>query len=114
METTEYRTFDKSQWGDGPWHDEPDKKQWLDRETGYPCLIVRNRMGALCGDVGVPEGHPYHEKDYVKPDVDVRGGLTFADHCAPGADASQDICHKTDGDDHVWWLGFDCEHGYDR
>ena len=30
MQTIEYKTLDKSKWGDGPWQDEPDKKQWLD------------------------------------------------------------------------------------
>jgi hypothetical protein len=38
MDTIEYRTIDKSQWGPGPWQDEPDKKQWQDEATGLPCL----------------------------------------------------------------------------
>lgn len=113
METIEYRTVDKASWGEGPWQQEPDKKQWQDEATGYPCLIVRNRGGALCGYVGVPEGHPCFEKDYEKVDADVHGGLTFADHCSPNGDESRHICHKTDGDDHVWWLGFDCAHSGD-
>lgn len=58
METIEYRTVDKSKWGDGPWQDEPDKKQWRDPETGLPCLIVRGPGGALCGYVGVPANSP--------------------------------------------------------
>lgn len=110
METIAYRTFDKSGWGNGPWQDEPDKKQWMDEATGYPCLIVRNRGGALCGYVGVPYGHPCFQADYNQVDVDVHGGLTFADYCDPNADESRHICHKTDGDDRVWWLGFDCAH----
>ena len=57
METIEYRTMDKSVWGPGPWQNEPDKRQWQDEATGLPCLIVRNSMGALCGYVGVSEGH---------------------------------------------------------
>lgn len=113
METIEYRTRDKSDWGSGEWQDEPDKKQWLDAATGLPCLIVRNDGGALCGYVGVPIGHPLYEKDYNDADVEVHGGLTFANHCSPNADESKHICHKTDGDDHVWWLGFDCAHCYD-
>lgn len=36
METLEYRTKDKSTWGDGPWQQEPDKKQWQDAATGLP------------------------------------------------------------------------------
>ncbi|MDG3006418.1 hypothetical protein [Paludisphaera mucosa] len=113
METIEYRTLDKSQWGNGEWQDEPDKKQWQDTSTGYPCLIVRNRLGALCGYVGVPKEHPHFGKDYDRPHVEVHGGLTFADTCQPSDDESHGICHKTEGDDHVWWFGFDCAHGWD-
>lgn len=113
MKTIEYRTVDKSPWPRGAWDMEPDKKQWQDEATGLPCLIVRNRGGALCGYVGVPEGHPLFEKDYGSADVRVHGGLTFADHCTK--DESQHICHKPDeGEpDNVWWLGFDCSHSGD-
>lgn len=85
METIEYRTEDKSSWGDGPWQSEPDKKQWLDPETGLPCLIVRGPHGALCGYVGVPRSHPYYGKHYDHEDVsvEVHWGLTFANLCAP-------------------------------
>jgi hypothetical protein len=110
METIEYRTFDKSDWGKGPWNDEPDKKQWLNTATGYPCLIVRNHSGSLCGYVGVPEGHPCYQRDYQSVDVEIHGGLTFADACAQDGDESRHICHKASGDDRVWWLGFDCAH----
>lgn len=48
MDTREYRTIDKS---DGEWKDEPDKIQWQDEATGFPCLIVRGPSGALCGYV---------------------------------------------------------------
>lgn len=56
METIEYRTADKSQWGEGPWTAEPDKRQWRDEATGLPCLIVRGPHGAFCGYVGVAGG----------------------------------------------------------
>lgn len=87
METIEYRTVDKSSWGDGPWAAEPDKRQWLDEATGLPCLIVRGPSGALCGYVGVPRGHPCHGKHYdavyeIVEDLDIHGGLTFSDLCA--------------------------------
>jgi len=81
MEPTEYRTRDKSAWGGGPWDDEPDKVQWIDKETDLDCLIVRNRGGALCGYVGVPPSHPWFEKGYDDVDVSVHGGLTFSDTC---------------------------------
>jgi hypothetical protein len=78
----EYRTVDKSEWPRGDWDHEPDKAQWIDEATGLDCLIVRNRSGALCGYVGVDASHPLHRQDYDKVDVEVHGGLTFADRCA--------------------------------
>lgn len=65
MKAISYHTVDKSTWGLGPWQEEPDKRQWLDKETGYPCLIVRNaRLGFLCGYVGVPRRHPAYQLHY--------------------------------------------------
>lgn len=103
-----YRVKD---WDDGPWWDEPDKMQWVDEETDLDCLIVRNRLGALCGYVGVPEGHPYFGLHYRDVPVHVHGGLTFARTCADGDDV-QDVCHVPEPGrpEHVWWLGFDCSH----
>lgn len=82
MQRIEYRTADKSEWGEGPWQNEPDKVQWLDPETNYPCLIVRNQLGALCGYVGVPDGHPCRGKDgHDCSGIEAHGGLTFAGGC---------------------------------
>lgn len=115
MQTIEYRTFDKSSWGSGPWQDEPDKKQWQDEATGYPRLIVRNQMGALCGYVGVSKPHPNFSQGYEEPEVLVHGGLTFADHCRDTQSECEGVCHKVaqGEDDGVWWFGFDCLHGGD-
>lgn len=115
MQTLEYRTVDKSGWGEGPWKGEPDKMQWQDEATKLPCLIVRNAGGALCGYVGVAEGHPLYGKGYEDFDVDVHGGLTFADKCADFGNEAEHICHVPAPDEpqHVWWFGFDCAHGYD-
>lgn len=130
MERVEYRTIDKSSWGIGPWQDEPDKMQWQDEETGLPCLIVRGPVGALCGYVGVAEGHPWHGHEYSKPlrpaeagedewmvdspesRIRVHGGLTFSAFCRESDDESKGICHRpAPGEpDHVWWFGFDCAH----
>lgn len=114
-----YRTMteEKADWPDGPWQTEPDKLQWTD-STGLPCLIKRNRMGALCGYVGVSEGHPWFKKGYDDlPDYgpNVHGGLTYADLCEAGAPEDKGICHvPAPGEpDHVWWLGFDCAHAGD-
>lgn len=110
----EYRTADKSKWGDGPWQNEPDKVQWIDEATGLDCLIVRSPLGNLCGYVGVAPGHPLHGKDYGDVDryIDVHGGLTFADACAETIEDGRGICHiaEVGRPDHVWWFGFDCAH----
>lgn len=93
----------KSEWKAGPWHNEPDKKQWSDAETGLPCLIVRGPVGALCGYVGVTKGHPFYGVGYSEcpqgaacadrteenlwcdhtPEhlLEVHGGVTFAGPC---------------------------------
>lgn len=116
METIEYRdVVDKSGWERGPWDDEPDKIQWPDEATGLPCLIVRGPVGALCGYVGVPAGHPWHGVDWdgVEPYPAVHGGLTFAGACSH-EDRAWSICHDPGGGaDDVWWLGFDCAHAGD-
>lgn len=113
----EYRTIDKSEWGDGPWQAEPDKVQWKDTATGLPCLAVRHRSsGHWCGYVGVAEGHPSFGRDYDDVPADVHGGLTFASHCQEGPEAeAEGVCHIPDPGqpDRVWWLGFDCAHGGD-
>lgn len=115
----EYRTADKSKWGDGPWQNEPDKAQWIDETTGLDCLIVRNPMGALCGYVGVPEGHRLHGVEYYEVDgaIEVHGGLTFSDSCSPATEKGEayGICHvpAPGRPDHVWWFGFDCAHHMD-
>ena len=117
-ELREYRTVNKAEWGDGPWMDEPDKRQWTDAATGLPCLIVRNtRLGQLCGYVGVPATHLAHGQnhDEVPGDIDVHGGLTFSGGCRHPDDEAHGICHvPAPGEpDDVWWLGFDCGHASD-
>lgn len=116
MQRIEYRTRDKSDWPRGEWDNEPDKIQWQDQETGLPCLLLRNSVGALCGYVGVSSGHPLHGKEYDYPDVNVHGGLTFSDSCSLDPEESRNICHRPDpGEpDDVWWFGFDCAHAFDR
>jgi len=115
MKTLEYTTIDKSLWPQGEWNNEPDKRQWTDGVTGFPCLIVRGPSGALCGYVGVSSSHPTFEKDYGDVYIgDVHGGLTFSEKCSPGEE-NKGICHLVeDGEgDNIWWLGFDCAHGGD-
>lgn len=104
MKEISYSAIDKSQWGPGPWQEEPDKLQFM-TAAGLPGLIVRGPIGALCGYVGVSAGHPYHGVGYGScpvhcgldryadegqprcehdsPDMrlDVHGGLTFSSFC---------------------------------
>jgi len=112
-----WNTFDKSEWERGPWDNEPDKAYWVDPETDFDCLIVRNKSGGnLCGYVGVPEGHELYEQDYSKNyHLECHGGLTFSGHCVETNDESRYICHpKISGrPEKVWWLGFDCAHSKD-
>lgn len=103
-------TEDKATWGKGEWLTEPDRKEWKDPATGFPCLANRNMgSGAWCGYVAVPPGHPAHGKDYDDVDARAHGGLTYANKC------SGHICHVAEpGEpDDVWWLGFDCAHYQD-
>ncbi len=102
----------REEWGPGPWQDEPDRVEW--RHASLPCLVVRGPMGALCGYVGVPPGHPLHGRsafDGSCDELDAPGGLTFAGPCEEGGD----ICHVPQPGEpaNVWWLGFDCAHAYD-
>lgn len=114
---TEYRhdDVDKTAWGEGPWVDEPDKVVWVDEATNLDCMIHRNRVGALCGYVGVGPDHPWHGKHYDECDVMVHGGLTYSDKCQETATEDNGICHvPAPGREHdIWWLGFDCAHGQD-
>lgn len=108
-------TLDRSMWPAGPWDNEPDKISWTDAQTDMPCLIVRNDLGSLCGYVAVERGHPLYGKDYDDVEnVDVHGGLTYADPCRGGSEESA-VCHipEPGKSDDVWWLGFDCAHAWD-
>jgi len=68
MKTIEYKYIDKSDWAPGEWKNEPDKIQWLDKETKYPCLIVRGSVGALCGYVGINKKHPFYKEESQERD----------------------------------------------
>lgn len=55
----------KSEWGPGPWQDEPDEKYWTDAVTRLDCCILRAQVtGSLCGYVGVDQSHPAFELSY--------------------------------------------------
>jgi hypothetical protein len=100
MKPYRYTPPDRRGWPTGPWDREPDSFEW--RLDGIPCCLLRNRVGAWCGYVGVKEGSPLHGREYegddVLVDVQVHGGLTYA---RQGQTNSR------------WWFGFDCSHYMD-
>lgn len=93
--------IDKSEWGGGPWDDEPDLIEWQsDSAPSFWCQINRTEAtGCLCGYVAVPQDHPVHGHGFSEVDalVEVHGGLTFG---GPGVAG-------------LWVFGFDCGHGFD-
>lgn len=99
---------DKSNWPDGPWKDEPDRLEWIDEESGYTCLILRNLRfgGTLCGYVELPRGHPYYDKNFScpekdTPEIEVHGGVTYH--------GTLSNIEKND----KMYVGFDCCHYLD-
>lgn len=107
----EREIVDRTGWPSGAWDDEPDRVEWTDEATGYPCLIVRHHFhGNLCGYVAVPPGHPLHGTPYQDVDeVSAHGDLTYSGAC------QGHVCHVPEpGEpDDVWWFGFDCAHAFD-
>lgn len=114
MEPKTWNFVDKSDWGDGPWQREPDKMEWRDPETGYPCILRRGPQGSLCGYVAVSPGHPMYGKPYSAVDVDVHGGLTFAELCMED-EPETGVCHSPLPGEaaNVWWFGWDYAHAFD-
>ena len=84
---------------DRPWEHEPDREEWVHELSGYKCKVWRHRTyGALNGYVAIPKGHKMWGQPYESIDVEVHGGLTYAEE------------DKVTGE---WVLGFDCNHADD-
>jgi hypothetical protein len=67
-------------------------------------------MGAWCGYVGTPPGHPWRDRDLEGDGAPaVHGGVTYQAPC------HGDVCHvPSPGEpDDVMWIGFDCAHAGD-
>jgi hypothetical protein len=116
MDRKEWDLVDKTSWGPGPWQGEPDRVEWSDEATGIACLVVRNEVGALCGYVGVPEGHPWYGKHFSGVDAgpDVHRELSYSNECQGNPDR-ETVCHVAgDGEpETLWWLGFHCSYARD-
>lgn len=87
--------IDKSAWGPGKWQKEPDV--WEDTHLGFSLMASRHPFnGCWRGYIKIPQGHLWYRMDKEEINARVHGGLTFSDSA-----------------DDVWWVGFDCGHGYD-
>lgn len=109
MQTWNYPTHPE---GDGPWRDEPDKAQWVDKESNLDCLAVRAHHGAWCGYVGIPPGHPWYD---VSPwDVETSEDVNYGNRCLED-EPEPTICHVPEPGRpaDVYWIGFDCAHAWD-
>lgn len=76
---------------EGPWDNEPDKFSFIDEVTKLECIILRSKLGSLCGYVVFPEG-----KDLDIDLLEVHGGVTYSDY--------NSLC------DNKYCIGFDCAH----
>lgn len=85
---------------DGPWLEEPDFMWWVHRPTDLECMIRRNDMGAWCGYVGVPEGHPAWQRDPFDMHLEAAPSLNFGRRMPSPYEPHADL----------YWLGFDCAH----
>lgn len=85
-----------------PWLDEPTFEQGVLGDLPYVLLRAHER-DMWRGYVAVPPGHPYHGLDLLDLDLDVHGGVTWTDDHYPGLDSGGPL----------WWIGFDCAHGWD-
>jgi hypothetical protein len=94
----------RAKWRPGPWMDEPDFVEWRTDGAPYPLLIVRGQMGALCGYVGVPEGHAFHRAMNRDDRADLGSlpeDITAGTMCTP-------LFTPTGEPPTCWWLGFHC------
>lgn len=113
-ETIPQREFvpPKSEWGAGPWQDEPDRVDFV--AHGFSCMLRRQHHGVWCGYVGVPREHPLYGKDWRDTheigELSAHRGINYSDLCDDG-----EICHvpQPGMPADVWWLGFDCGHAFD-
>lgn len=90
----------RSEWGLGPWQTEPDLVEWRMAGVPFPLIIARGSVGALCGYVGVPPGHPCHGG----------GGPGVHSEGITGGGPCGGLLVPTGDPPDCWWLGFDCAH----
>ncbi len=96
----------------GPWVGEADFRAFVEPSTGIQCLVVRTGMGHLCGYVGIPTWHPWHNDSGLHC-VDVHGGVTYTstDYPVPTGWPVTALPVVVPG---LWWVGFDTAHAGDQ
>ena len=67
---------------------------------GYRAVIV-NYYSHPCAYIGLPEDHPYCNKDYGDLNIDCHGGLTYSDNYHTMV---KELC------DNGWFIGWDYNH----
>jgi hypothetical protein len=99
----------KSQWSEGPWHDEPDLAVWPYHNLN--CAAVRHAsFGHFCGYVALPPGHPWygHNEETIRDEndnyIDVHGGITYTTTSSEYLDRFEGVGAED------WCVGFDCGH----
>lgn len=99
--------IDRSGWPAGEWDNERNFYEFKFEELD--CLILRMpKMGHLCGYVKLPRQHPFYDNwnDWI--DIDVHGGITYAQFTS-----EDDFIYKFMPETTDYWLGFDCGHSTD-
>lgn len=82
----------------------------------YPCLIMHNDMGYLCGYVLLPVSHPLSGEDYDSLNnmgFCAHGGLTFASRVNTIDFEDISLINIAGGNQNYHMIGFDCAHAGD-
>ena len=79
------------------------EREWT-TEAGLKAAVLYVNDSHNCGYVEVPADHKWYEDGYdIHYDLDVHGGLTYADNV-----------YWKDGDNYGWAFGFDAAHLGDK
>lgn len=101
---TSPRFRDRSEWGPGPWDDEPDAVSWVSA-VDLPCEMRRGENGNWCGYVGMPRDHP--ARSYAGWSPSVHGGESWSSD-------SEELTANYESEGTfpagLQWRGFDCAH----
>ncbi len=53
------------------------------KHKGFECMTIHNTKGYRCGYVRLPKDHPWHGLGWEDLEVEVHGGITFAEADEP-------------------------------